>query len=96
MQLLDGRKMHCPFETKVSKEIRILAEVEKVWIIYDLDNSGSLDKEEVKDYIKFMAGAGNSMTDDQIDQVYDMIDIDNNGSIDKAEMETFLQVMMQQ
>ena len=42
-------------ESEVSKEIRILSEVEKIWIIFDGDNNGELDREEVKDYIKFMA-----------------------------------------
>ena len=38
-------------ETKISKQIKVLAEVEKIWIIYDQDNNGSLDKEEVLDYL---------------------------------------------
>jgi len=56
MRLLNSKHMHCPYETEVSRDIRILSEVEKVWIIFDGDNSGYLDKEEVKDYIKYMAG----------------------------------------
>ena len=35
-----------------------MSEVEKIWIIFDLDNSGKLDKVEIKDYIKYMAGEG--------------------------------------
>ena len=48
--------MMCPYETDVSRDIRILSEVEKIWIIFDLDNSGSLNKDEIKEYIMQMAG----------------------------------------
>ena len=30
-------------ESQASKEIKILAEVEKLWILYDLDGSGMID-----------------------------------------------------
>ena len=30
-------------ESDLSKEIRILAEVEKIWIIYDIDGNGKID-----------------------------------------------------
>ena len=30
-------------ETPLSREIKILAEVEKIWIIYDIDGSGKID-----------------------------------------------------
>ena len=33
--------------TKVSRNIKILAEVEKIWIIYDLDDNSSLDMDEI-------------------------------------------------
>lgn len=72
----------------------MLSEVEKAWIIFDLDNSGFLDKEEVKDYIKYMAGPLLKLTDDQIDNVYNLIDTDNDGQIDKSEMCIFLKAMM--
>ena len=34
-------------ESNLSHEIKILAEVEKIWILYDLDQNESLDFEEV-------------------------------------------------
>ena len=71
-----------------------MSEVEKIWIIFDLDNSGKLDKVEIKDYIKYMAGEGLTLNDEEIDEVYKLIDTDNDGSIDKGEMEIFLKTMM--
>ena len=44
---LDGKQMSCPYETDVSRDIRILSEVEKIWIIFDVDNNGTLDKLEI-------------------------------------------------
>ena len=38
-------------ETKKSLEIKIICEVEKIWIIYDVDNSGELEFKEVVDYL---------------------------------------------
>ena len=48
--------INCPYETSVSREIRILSEVEKIFIIFDEDNSGTIDKIEVKNVVKFIAG----------------------------------------
>ena len=42
-------------ESPLAREIKILAEVEKIWILYDLDFNDSLDYEEVKLYLKEMA-----------------------------------------
>ena len=54
--------MSCPYQTTVSRDIKILAEVEKIWIIFDLDNNGSLEKEEIQDYIKYIAGDNMKLT----------------------------------
>ena len=34
-------------ESKFSRDIRIMVEVEKIWLMYDLDSNGSLDFEEI-------------------------------------------------
>lgn len=59
-----------------------------------MDNSGTLDRTEIKDYIKYMAGDGLALTDREIDKIYQLIDTDNDGCIDKREMEIFLGAMM--
>ena len=42
-------------ESKLSWDIRILAEVEKIWIMYDLDDNKELDYEEIKLYLNEVA-----------------------------------------
>ena len=66
VRTLNGNLIRCPYETEISREIRILSEVEKIWIIHDVDNSGSLERNEVEDYIRFMAGDSLTLTDEQI------------------------------
>ena len=94
LQFLDGNKMTRQIETDISKEIRILAEVEKIWIIFDGDGNGTLDKEEIKDYIKFMAEPIVALSDENIDEIFSLIDDDTSGCIDKEEMTIFLKIMM--
>ena len=45
-------------------EIKAVAEVEKIWILYDLDNNGELDFIETKAYLKEMAYPYLSIPDD--------------------------------
>ena len=62
--LFHGNPMICPYETKVSRDIRVLSEVEKIWIIFDGDNSGYLNKEEIKDYMKQISGNNMNLNQD--------------------------------
>ena len=39
-------------ETPVSRDIRILSEVEKIWILYDVDGSGKIEQTEIADYLQ--------------------------------------------
>ena len=34
-------------ESQLSRDIRVLSEVEKIWILYDLDESGYLEFDEI-------------------------------------------------
>ena len=86
-------KFPCP-ETDVSRDIRVTAEVEKIWIIHDADQNGTLDFDEVKEYIQKTAFKSLNLTDYQILQIYDSIDKDGNGSIDKTEMAQFLNLLI--
>ena len=43
--------MFSKYDTTLAREIRILSEVEKIWITYDMDNDGSLDYQEISDYL---------------------------------------------
>ena len=42
-------------QTPFTRTVRILAEVEKIWILYDLDENGTLDYDEIELYLKEMA-----------------------------------------
>ena len=42
-------------ESSISKQIKVLSEVEKIWIMYDLDNNGTLEFGEIVLYLKEMA-----------------------------------------
>ena len=77
-------------ETKISREIKILAEIEKLWIMYDEDKSGTLDFDEVLDYLNTRAYPHLALSLEQIQNIWDSIDTDGNGTIDKKEMEAFL------
>ena len=78
----------------MSRDIRVVSEVEKIWILFDGDNNGSLDKEEITSYIKFMAQPVLELSDENIDEIFTLIDLDKDGQIDKKEMEVFLKAMM--
>ena len=79
LTMLNGNRMNCYYETEVSRDIRVLSEVEKIWIIFDGDNNGSLSKEEIQDYLKQIAGNTMKLTEGQIDEIYGLIDTDNDG-----------------
>ena len=76
--------------TPLSLEIKVMCEVEKIWIIYDRDDNRTLDFEEVIDYLKERAYPHLSLSIEELRSIMETIDIDGNGTIDKAEMGTFL------
>ena len=73
-------------ETQTSKEIRLICEVEKIWIIFDADKNGSLEAEEVKQYLNTMIYPCPLLDDKQMGELCDLIDLDADGRIDKEEM----------
>ena len=81
-------------ESMVSKEIKVIAEVEKMWILYDIDNSGSIELQECTHYLNEMAYPALELTNDQVKFIFNVIDFNGDGSIDKQEMICFLKVLM--
>ena len=61
---MSGFKNNKMKQTPFTREVRILAEVEKIWILYDLDDNGTLDYEEIELYLKEMAYPHLSLTND--------------------------------
>ena len=84
------------FESQTSMEIKALSEVEKIWILYDLDYNGELDFTETKAYLKEMAYPYLSLSDDQLEEIFRSIDYDGSGTIDKMEMKLFVQKLMKE
>ena len=73
----------------------MLAEVEKVWILYDLDNSGELEFDEIEKYLKEMAFPHLTHSDDDLHKIFDEIDTDGSGAIDKQELYHFIKKLME-
>ena len=67
--------------------------VQEIWIEYDDDNSGSLDKEETRQFVKNTLcdmGDGKGMSDEEFEQCFSEFDEDNSGTIEKHEMIAFI------
>ena len=82
------------FETQISRDIKVLAEVEKIWIIHDLDNNGALDFNEIEKYLTTMSDPKLNAPYEEIKKIFDSIDTDKSGSIDKKEMNVFITNLM--
>ena len=71
-----------------------MAEVEKVWILYDLDYNDSLDFEEVTLYLTEMAYPHLTITDEQLKLLFESIDLNKDGAVVKSEMTEFIRKLM--
>ena len=67
--------------------------VEDIWLEYDVDDNGALDKEETKKFVKNtlseMNDSGEFSTTD-FEACFDEFDKDNNGTIEREEMAVFI------
>ena len=67
--------------------------VQDIWNEYDDDNSGSLDKEETREFIKSTLcdmGDGKGMNNEEFEQCFAEFDEDGSGTIEKNEMIAFI------
>ena len=70
--------------------------VDDIWAEYDKDNSGTLDKEETKLFVKKtlvdMASGegGDDFSDEDFEACFKEFDKDGNGTIEKDEMAVFI------
>ena len=41
-------------QSKFSKDVKILAQVEKIWVMYDLNHDGDLQFDEIRPYLEIL------------------------------------------
>ena len=63
-----------------------MCEIERIWIIYDKDNNGKIDFDELVIYLKERAYPHLDLSMDQLESIMTSMDKDGNGTIDKKEM----------
>ena len=74
-------------------DIVIMRVVKEIWSEYDADNSGSLDKDETKLFVKNTLcemGDGKGMSDAEFERCFEEFDEDGSGTIEKHEMIHFI------
>ena len=66
--------------------------MDEIWEVFDADNSGQLDLEETKKFVRSTLGANSQhqMKDEEVEQVFKEFDDDNSGLIDRHEMISFI------
>ena len=92
MKLVDIKQTYK--ESGLSKEIKVLAEVEKIWIIWDVLPTRSISKDEIQEYLNQMSYPKLEINPEQVLEVIKLVDQNEDGFIDKEEMAYFLKVLM--
>ena len=82
--------------TSVSLDIKAAAEVEKIWILYNLNGDETMDFMEVMDYLIDNSKPRLTVNNQQIQDIYNRIDKDRSGLITKPELEQFIRTLMEQ
>ena len=70
-------------------DVVIGAVVKEIWAEYDDDNSGSLDKDETKLFVKNTLcdiADGKGLSDEEFEQCFAEFDTDGSGTIEQIEM----------
>ena len=60
--------------------VKIQGDVDTVFKKFDTDNSGAIDREELK---QLFLELGHEISDDEFDQVFQALDLDGNGTVSK-------------
>ena len=71
--------------------------VDQIWLSYDDDNSGELNKEETMRFVQDTLGnlgQGDEFSMEAFDEVFYIMDKDGDGTIDKSEMVEFIRQLL--
>ena len=82
------------YDTRIARSIRVLAEVEKLWILKEINNDDALNYDQFEDYIMHNNIPGFKLSKDQILEVFHKMDKNSDLSIDKNEMYFFLTAVL--
>lgn len=69
----------------------IQSQVDELWVQFDTDNSGTLQKNEARVFVQhMMKDMGCDFDENQFEECFKEIDLDGNGTIEKIEMANFI------
>ena len=71
--------------------------VDKIWLEFDTDNSGFLEKDETRKFLQVVLkdmDVDDSYEDSRFEQTYAAIDANGDGVIKKEEMAYFIRMML--
>ena len=80
--------------TTISFEIKLACELERVWIMLDLNSESNLEFEQVLDAFEKMGLRFVKLSQEQIKEAFDSFDKDKNGAMDQAEMAEFVTFLL--
>ena len=70
--------------------------VDEIWVKWDRDNNGTLDKTEMRGFVEAtiaQSGINKVVTDEEFNQIFAQFDIDNSSTIERDEMAVFVKRM---
>ena len=81
---------------EIEKDRVIRQAVDKIWVDYDKDKSGALDRVETKNFLKDVLSnmpPPNNFDDSKFELTFNSIDKNSNGLIEKVEMVAFIKAL---
>ena len=86
--------------TEASREDKIVEQiVDKIWLDFDKDNSGYLDRDETRVFLETAlrdVPGGEEYDDSKFDETYDAIDANGDGLMERDEMAYFIKALLRQ
>lgn len=86
--------IHKEKENKKELEREINQVIDEIWVKFDKDNSGSLNKKECLQFfnesIVVMYGESRDLSDKDFETAFKLVDQNNNGQVSRDEMREFV------